>query len=96
MAAQWMPVDAFLAAVDRTGEPPVPDYQRDDVPPLTEGRAARPGLTGAEYQAAADLAREVGVREAARQYGVSHAALLQAWRRRNLTVVGPGRWGTRS
>jgi hypothetical protein len=90
--ATWMPADAWIAAVerDRAGEPFIPRYQRAQLPPPAQGGSIRrAGLTGAQYHQAADLARDIGVRAAARRFGVSHVALLQGWARRKITVIGP-------
>lgn len=85
---QWVQIDTWMNAHDGTPDAPVPDYQRGPVSAPAAGGNRR-GLSGAEYLAAADVARELGVREAARRLGVSHVALLQAWRRRGLQVVSP-------
>jgi hypothetical protein len=95
MGQQWLAADAWIAATERAraADAYVPDYQRGQLPAPAPARTSRqpgtsqrPRLTDDEYRAAASRAREVGVRAAAREVGVSHAALLQGWRRRGIVV----------
>jgi hypothetical protein len=93
MAGTWLPADVWIARREREQGPPVrvPSYQRDPMPEPwpRSGGGYRARLTDAQLREAADLAREIGVRPAAQQLGVSHAALLRDWRRRGIAVVGP-------
>jgi hypothetical protein len=91
---RWVAADAWLAAVEhrRAGDVAVPSYQLVELPQPdrpTKAGGRRQRLSDAEYRQAADLARSIGVRPAARQLGVSHAALLRGWQRRGIRVTSP-------
>ena len=90
-----MPADAWVATVEhrRAGDVWVPSYQLADLPAPERPRRPpgeyRQRLSDTEFREAADLARSIGIRPAARQLGVSHMALLRGWQRRGIQVTTP-------